>query len=604
MREKIFGNTHLFAFVLCLLFSFVQSQAGTEICNSIGQTNANVNDISLNTPISINQGLDDCVEFFRLSIRPGNYQANQYLFVEVTFTTFSSDLGFLPRLLGKIVSTSVPLASAIPQIKFTSSSTYIDADYKDDDGFMNRKTYHNIVIDPSKVPTNGDIYFAMYKYFDQDNNYTKVSVDYTVKATFSPLYPCPQDCSGTGQGTCTQSLKQCVCNTNYYGLDCSVIATELKAGKTVNKTIDPAAYKYFYINLGSDPANDLIFTTKKKNGGNLELLLLFSKPTNFSTPNFFDHDGYATIALSNIDQSSTLQYEVLKSYAKAGKTRLMLAVYNYDASSDAEILLSLASGDGTDDGDDETTRNAIMYAMIGIASVLIILWSIFSVIKYKIYREAEAIRRQHQEQQQQREVTYLTKEELDKYFPKTAYSGLQSSFSQNMCSICLDDFQKDTVCRQLTCEHVFNDTCIEAWLANHDSCPNCKKEMTVSAIEAYLKAKKNKKSGLNKIASIHEHDEKINNTDQTLIHVAHPPTNVNTFRGISHGEALDLSHAHMNPNDSHNFQIYRDTVPIHDHTPNPDMVVDITDGTDGQISRQRARRVNPQIHRIQPRLPG
>lgn len=127
--------------------------------------------------------------------------------------------------------------------------------------------------------------------------------------------------------------------------------------------------------------------------------------------------------------------------------------------------------------------------------------------------------------------------------------------------------------------------------------------MTVPAIEAFLKAKTKNKSGLNKIASIQEHDEKIHNTDQTLIHVAHPPTNVNTFRGITHqGEILDHSHAHMNPNDSHNFQIYRDTVPIHEH--NPDMAIDISDGRDGQISRQRARRLNPQIQRIQPRLPG
>ena len=129
-------------------------------------------------------------------------------------------------------------------------------------------------------------------------------------------------------------------------MDCSVEATELKTGKSVNKTIDPAAFKYFYIDIGSSPSNDLIFTTKKKSNANLELLLLFTKPSNYSIPNFFDHDGYATISISNLDQSSTLQYEVLKSYANSGKTRLMLAVYNYDSASTSDIVLSLKTGAG------------------------------------------------------------------------------------------------------------------------------------------------------------------------------------------------------------------------------------------------------------------
>ena len=55
MREKIFGNTHFFALVLCLLFPFVQSQAGTEICISVGQTSVDVTDISINSPLTVTQ---------------------------------------------------------------------------------------------------------------------------------------------------------------------------------------------------------------------------------------------------------------------------------------------------------------------------------------------------------------------------------------------------------------------------------------------------------------------------------------------------------------------------------------------------------------------
>ncbi len=136
-----------------------------------------------------------------------------------------------------------------------------------------------------------------------------------------------------------------------------------------------------------DPSNDLILTTKKS-GGSLELQLLFTTPTNYSIPNFWDNDGYATITLSNVNQPATIEAKSLKSYVSAGKSVMMLGVYNYADATNTQVILKLAKGDSSDsdDTDDEATRNAIMYAMIGIASVLVILWSIFSVIKCNLKR--------------------------------------------------------------------------------------------------------------------------------------------------------------------------------------------------------------------------
>ena len=40
------------------------------------------------------------------------------------------------------------------------------------------------------------------------------------------------------------------------------------------------------------------------------------------------------------------------------------------------------------------------------------------------------------------------------------------------CSICFDEFDKDTLCIILPeCEHVFHRDCIEEWLRDHPNCP-------------------------------------------------------------------------------------------------------------------------------------
>jgi len=69
-----------------------------------------------------------------LTLGAGTYQANSYLILEVTFDNLSSNLSHRPYLIEKTASTSTSPSAGAPQIKFTSTSTFIDADLKDDDG--------------------------------------------------------------------------------------------------------------------------------------------------------------------------------------------------------------------------------------------------------------------------------------------------------------------------------------------------------------------------------------------------------------------------------------------------------------------------------------
>lgn len=44
------------------------------------------------------------------------------------------------------------------------------------------------------------------------------------------------------------------------------------------------------------------------------------------------------------------------------------------------------------------------------------------------------------------------------------------------CSICFDKFLDEDICRELKCNHIFHQKCIDPWLSEHTSCPVCREE--------------------------------------------------------------------------------------------------------------------------------
>ncbi len=57
------------------------------------------------------------------------------------------------------------------------------------------------------------------------------------------------------------------------------------------------------------------------------------------------------------------------------------------------------------------------------------------------------------------------------------YTQLQSiqSFQSFQCPICLESEESNIV--RLRCGHVFHQACIEGWLTNHETCPNCRADV-------------------------------------------------------------------------------------------------------------------------------
>lgn len=47
------------------------------------------------------------------------------------------------------------------------------------------------------------------------------------------------------------------------------------------------------------------------------------------------------------------------------------------------------------------------------------------------------------------------------------------------CTICMEDIEINSTCKQIpVCNHKFHTQCIEPWLKNNKTCPNCREEIT------------------------------------------------------------------------------------------------------------------------------
>lgn len=72
--------------------------------------------------------------------------------------------------------------------------------------------------------------------------------------------------------------------------------------------------------------------------------------------------------------------------------------------------------------------------------------------------------------------------EIIETFPTFVYSTVKSlklGRATLECAVCLNEFEEDETLRFIpNCSHVFHSDCIDAWLANHSTCPVCRANLT------------------------------------------------------------------------------------------------------------------------------
>lgn len=56
-------------------------------------------------------------------------------------------------------------------------------------------------------------------------------------------------------------------------------------------------------------------------------------------------------------------------------------------------------------------------------------------------------------------------------------SELVQNYEEVCCAVCIDNFESGAVVRHLTCSHVYHKKCIDPWLVEKGTCPQCKADI-------------------------------------------------------------------------------------------------------------------------------
>jgi hypothetical protein len=90
------------------------------------------------------------------------------------------------------------------------------------------------------------------------------------------------------------------------------------------------------------------------------------------------------------------------------------------------------------------------------------------------------------ESDEEEQVFSLTERDYDRWMPVVDISKLKEKGEKlfdDTCTICLDKIENGEKVRQIwTCKHAFHSKCFMDWIKVNESCPNCKAELTKSAM--------------------------------------------------------------------------------------------------------------------------
>merc|ERR1719447_847206 len=151
-----------------------------------------------------------------------------------------------------------------------------------------------------------------------------------------------------------------------------------------------------------------------------------------------------------------------------------------------EYIQVRRANDGDDDplymliqiSDNQNNFEKIIVIIICLSFLVLLIISLIWVLFY-YFQRFRLLHRQYAAQKKQEKA-------MKKAFNKMKVETLKSdselvrNHEEICCAICIDNFEAGSVVRHLTCTHVYHKKCIDPWLVDKGTCPQCKADILKS----------------------------------------------------------------------------------------------------------------------------
>ncbi|CAD8139651.1 unnamed protein product [Paramecium pentaurelia] len=381
--------------------------------------------------------------------------------------------------------------NSLPSMKDNKT---ISATYADVNGYYLRKSYQNIVI-PANSFRSGDKFYITNLKREEETTY-----QYNIRIKKTDSTPCPNDCTSVSLGYC--NIGTCACEPNRVDLDCSRKATPIMIDKKLeNLTITGTEYFYFE-------------QTKQ-----LDTILLDVGISNILISEYSQIFVYFMFENFKYGVPTPYYNNYSFSFSPDSKTKsLIIDVsglnYNSDLYRFDRLLLTIVVPDtcqfyfniSVPSEDSEVNTNLMLiYFLVSLAVVLVLTWIIVTLIRYRQRNRVQNEIQQNQiqlSQQRRGQKNGISVQQLDYYMRKILWKNLEKhpkikekkidTIQFESCTVCLIEYDKESICRVTPCVHVFHADCLQAWMVEkkHETCPMCREELNEQSLEKFAEIEK------------------------------------------------------------------------------------------------------------------
>ncbi|EAR90473.2 anaphase-promoting complex subunit 11 RING-H2 finger protein (macronuclear) [Tetrahymena thermophila SB210] len=378
-------------------------------------------------------------------------------------------------------------------------------------------------------------------------------IQYNVKIYQDYLYPCHKNCNQ--QGYCDNQLGKCTCESQFYGIDCSVQLNALNISETQNITISSMEQRYFILQFED--------ALTKSNGKKLpsifnnnisqkiqtnEIITILSLEQKYEPTMLSISAQYSQQTISQQNSSeqskqdkdiSQIKIIIIIIIVVVTLSVFLLCIFIF-------VLVKMrkrrASTQNRLNQNLQRPNNEYFQIKVDVtkAKILFLQEAFMPIVQYDSFKKQNEIniiqirqdnqmikKEQNQNEQNFTENMFIIKDRIEgdqqQNIGKDRQNQDKNSKDQNTkediqvdkdntnnCSICLVEIVTQDELRLTICRHLFHSNCLISWISQNDSCPLCRQSFAIIDIIDYLITQKiNQNATKEQVADIQSQKDKI-----------------------------------------------------------------------------------------------